>query len=61
MMNSKHEVKWSREFGNPSSGGRDYCDDAVISHDGFIVYVIGHTLDFTTLANPINTLDFYIL
>jgi len=61
MLNAQHEVKWSREFGNTLGGNRDLCPDAAISRDGFIVYVIGHAYDFTTLTTPVGTTDFYIL
>jgi hypothetical protein len=42
------------------------CAGAAISHDGFIVYVIGHTYDFIVYTPPstppaIANTDFYIL
>ena len=59
MLNEYHDVRWSKEFGN----GRytnDSCPDAVISEDGFVVYVIGYTFNFT--GNPIiDTTDIYLL
>jgi hypothetical protein len=61
MLNQFHDVKWSKEFGNAIGGNLDECPDAVISHDGFIVFVIGHAMDFTTLTFPTGTTDFYIL
>jgi len=61
MLDNLHQVKWSREFGNAAGGSLDLCPDAVISREGFIVYVIGHAYDFTTLAAPAGTTDLYIL
>ncbi|TNV86233.1 hypothetical protein FGO68_gene7989 [Halteria grandinella] len=66
MMNEYHDIRWSREFGNgdpitPAYYQDDGCPDAVISDDGFLVIVIGHTYDFTSLATPVQTLDMYIL
>lgn len=66
MMNEYHDIRWSKEFGNgdpftPASNQDDGCPNAEISDDGFLVFVIGHAYDFTSLATPTNTLDVYLL